>query len=98
MLRLNYEDMGLITLDGTTLGNAELRAGPLPKELQGGGGWSVSVIVDHSIVEIIVNELTAFVLYVMPEESNAGEVRLWGGDGAEGEVTTWELQNANVAN
>ncbi|GMI60365.1 hypothetical protein ScalyP_jg6725 [Parmales sp. scaly parma] len=98
VLRLNYEDMGLITLDGTTLGNAELRAGPLPKELQGGGGWSVSVIVDHSIVEIIVNELTAFVLYVMPEESNAGEVRLWGGDGAEGEFTTWELQNANVAN
>lgn len=54
-------DKGLVTVDATSQGNSAVRGGPLPAA--GPDGWSVHVYVDHSIIEVIVNKATAFVVY-----------------------------------
>jgi len=85
------EDLGLVTLDGTTLGVDKVRAAPTPKS-NDDYGYKIHAIVDHSIVEFIVNDLVAFTIYVNPDETNVGEVRVTGGS-----VTSYELADANVA-
>merc|ERR1711865_564011 len=54
---------GLVVVNATTLGNVDVRAGPLPVAMEGATAWSVHAIVDRSIVELIVNNDTAFVVY-----------------------------------
>lgn len=83
----------LLTLNGTTLGNPDVRAGPIPPPSSSNFAWTVHVIVDHSIVEIIVNGDTAFVVYVAPAEGTEGNVRVFGRDGARADI--WRLNDAH---
>lgn len=55
------------------------------------GGWTVHAIADHAILELIVNNATAFVVYVYPTTS-AGNVAVTG-QGAAAKV--WALKTAN---
>eukprot|EP00966_Prymnesium_polylepis_P178586 4135977-Prymnesium_polylepis.1 len=66
-------ELGLVLLNGTSLKNSDVRAGPLPAPKA--NAWSVHAIVDHSIVELIVNDDIAFVIYVAPTNVTAGNVR-----------------------
>ena len=68
---------------GTTLANEDVRAGPIPAAANGAGAaWTAHVIVDKSIVEMIFNNDTAFVVYVRPSSAaSKGNVRVFGDDG-----------------
>lgn len=86
---------GLVMVNATLQGNDQVRAGPLP--LLDGGRWTVHAIVDHSILEVIVNNATALVVYVAPPPE-AGRVELFGlgTDGAlEGTLDVWPLKSAH---
>ena len=91
--------LGLITVNATTLNNNAVRAGPIPKPLEEGGGWQVHAYVDHSIIELIVNNDTAFVVYATPKSAaTKGEVRLSGLPSAADAATldVWKLKDANA--
>jgi hypothetical protein len=109
--------LGLITVNGTSQGNTEVRAGPLPPACTTAtcgfnGGWQLHAILDHSIVELIVNNATAFVVYVAPASVRAKQVSLHGSallseardstddaqleDGAT--LRVWQLKSANNLN
>lgn len=81
---------GLVTVNATTVGNHAVRAGPLPAAKEGDAAWVVHAIVDRSIVELIVNNDTAFVVYVQPPNTTAGTVAVTGG-----KATVWKLAAAN---
>lgn len=83
-------DLGLVTVDATSQGNTAVRGGPLPAA-NSNGEWSIHAIVDHSIVEVIVNNATAFVVYAAPEPTCAGQVVLSG----DGQLDVWTLAAAN---
>jgi len=81
----------LVIVNATSQGNSAVRAGPLP-ELPAGGAavHTAHVYVDHSIIELIVDNETALVVYAAPA-SGTGNVRLTGG----GSLDAWTLRNAN---
>ena len=86
----------LLTLNGMTLGNPDVRAGPIPPPADpsvSDFGWTVHMIVDHSIAEVIVNGDTAFVMYVAPAKGTEGSVRVFGRDGARADI--WQLNDAH---
>jgi len=87
-------ELGLVIVDGTQLGNTAVRAGPLPTPTS--AGWSVHVIADHSIVEVIVNNATAFVVYAVPTSADAGFVHLVGtpSDPSGAQLAAWPLADA----
>ena len=86
---------GLVLLNGTTMKNDAVRAGPIPAASASTKGWTVHAIVDHSIVEVIVNGDTAFVVYVAPSSKDtAGNARVFGQAGSAMKV--WKLKDANV--
>ena len=66
-----------VLVDATSLGNTAVRAGPLPKPVD--GLLRVHVIVDHAIIELIVNHQTAFVVYAEPTK-DATKYALFGDD------------------
>lgn len=88
-------DLGLVMVDGTAQGNPYVRAGPLPPPTPS-GEFAIHLYADHSIIELIVNNVTALVVYVAPSPS-AGRVQLVGmpakADGAKLDV--WTLKSAN---
>ena len=67
--------LGLVLVDATALGNPAIRGGPLP--LPRVDGWEVHVIIDHAILEVIVSNVTAFIIYCEPSEE-AGRIALIG--------------------
>ena len=70
-----------------------MRAGPLPTAMDGEVAWVVHAIVDHSIVELIVKNDTAFVVYVQPTSNcTQGKVSTFG-DGSQ--LTSLKLEDAN---
>lgn len=71
-------DLGLVIVDATSQSNNAVRAGPLPPARAGAVPWTIHLIADHSIVEVIVNNATAFVVYALPATTSAGHVRLVG--------------------
>ena len=88
---------GLVAVNATLQGNAEVRAGPLPPPCTVAtcgvmGGWKVHAILDHSILELIVNNATAFVVYVSPASASATQVAMLAGKGGS---RVWQLQSAN---
>lgn len=95
-IKLNV-DKGLVVVDATSQGNADVRAGPLPP-VNAAGGWQVHVYVDHCIVELIVNNVTALVVYAAPGITSA-KIDLFGvpaGRGSEAAtLDVWELATAN---
>jgi hypothetical protein len=82
-------DIGLVTVDATSQGNTAVRAGPMPPPKEDGGGYAIHAIVDRSILEIIVNNRTAFVVYAAPEETATGVA----GTGVS-KVDVWALKDA----
>ena len=62
------------------------------------GGYRIHVYIDHSIVELIVNNATALVVYVTPSEG-AGRVALLGApaDAEEAELVAWPLASPKHA-
>ena len=66
---------GLVIVNATTQGNGDVRAGPLPDVSTGGGtsgglvgsgARTVHAYVDHAILEVIVDNRTALVVYAAP--------------------------------
>ena len=58
---------GLVTVNATTQGNGDVRAGPLPGVGTGSGAvHTVHAYVDHAILEVIVDNRTALVVYAAP--------------------------------
>ena len=84
---------GLVVVNATTLGNGNVRAGPIPAAMPGAVAWSVHVIVDRSIVELIVNNDTAFVVYVQPKTNTTQGKLSTFGQGSQ--LTSWKLNAAN---
>merc|ERR1712039_87280 len=85
---------GLVTVNGTTQGNNDVRAGPLMP----GNATHVTIhaIVDHSIIEVIVNNQTALTVYVTPSSNTSVGVELYGlSEKVTGDVQVWELAAAN---
>ncbi|KAL1498447.1 hypothetical protein AB1Y20_013772 [Prymnesium parvum] len=85
---------GLVTVDATAQGNARVRGGPLPPADETTGGWSVHVIVDHCLIEVIVSNITAFVVYAAPSP-NASEIALVGVEGMPASLDVWQLASAH---
>ena len=55
-LRISFNSkLGLIIVNGTTMRNSFVRAAPLPLPLSSSIAFELHAIVDHSIVELIVN-------------------------------------------
>ena len=79
---------GLVTVDATGQGNSAVRGGPLPLP-NARGGWTVHAIADHAIVEVIVNNATAFVVYAAPTAAS-GDIVVHGG-----RADVWTLDDAN---
>jgi len=91
---------GLVTVNGTTQGNADVRAGPLMPS--NATVVSMHIIVDHSIIEVIVNNRTALTVYVTPSSSESTGVAIYGTEAegvnvgkVTGNLTVWELSSAN---
>ena len=93
-------DLGLVVVDATRQGNSALRAGPLPaaatdeKGLSGSTpAWQVHIYVDHSIIEVIVSNTTALVVYAQPSK-DASRIQLIGApaDASGAELRVWPLR------
>merc|ERR1712083_1095219 len=89
-----------VTVNGTTQGNQDVRAGPLMP----GNATEITIhaIIDHSIIEVIVNNRTALTVYVTPSSAASVGVQLYGvgKDGSNvgkvsGMLQAWELDAAN---
>merc|ERR1711957_1118025 len=90
--------MGVV--DGTSQGNDDVRAGPLMQT--NCTEVTIHAIIDHSIIEVIVNNRTALTVYVTPKSKRSVGVALYGAgnDGANanavsGKLQVWELEAAN---
>ena len=90
--------LGLVTVDATAQGNQAVRAGPLPPpdDAAAAGGWAVHMIIDHCLLEVIVANTTALVVYAAPAPT-ASQVSLVGvGEADAGaELHVWKLASAN---
>ena len=89
--------IGLVVINGTLQGNEDVRGGPLPPPCTLAtcgveGGWRIHAILDHSIIEVIVNNATAFVVYASPASAKATQVAMLGG---KGKAEVWPLKSAN---
>lgn len=82
---------GLVVVDATSQRNNAVRGGPLPP-VNARGGYELHVYVDHAIVELIVNNATALVVYAAPSSAAAGDVALFGLPAADGVMGAAELQ------
>merc|ERR1712070_644766 len=80
---------GLVSVDGTAQGNTDIRAGPLPPA-SSSGGWNVHAIIDHCILEVIVNNITAMTVYVDPPV-DGGHVQLFS-SGSSDSFDAWILE------
>ena len=88
-----HAELGLVLVNAVNQGNANVRGGPLPKARDGSAAWTIHLIADHSIVEVIVNNATAFIVYAAPETPGAGLVQLVGtpADASSAKLEVWNL-------
>ena len=59
---------------------------------------NIHAIVDHSIIEVIVNNRTAFTFYTKPTAASAQFAGLYGmsaGNNVTGTLDMWKLKDAN---
>jgi len=88
-------DQELVVVDATAQSNYNARAGPLPPAASTDAGWTIHAYIDHSIIEVIVNNFTALVVYAAPNDA-LGTVSLLGVDQVHGaKIDAWELASAN---
>ena len=87
--------LGLVLVDATSQGNTAIRGGPLPPKRPGKAAWTIHLIADHSIVEVIVNNATALVVYTVPATPTAGLVHLTGApeEANDAKLDAWPLAN-----
>ena len=87
--------LGLVAVNATSQGNSAVRAGPLPPQDPTTGGWTVHAIIDHCLIELIVANATAFVVYAAPSPV-ATDVALSGVEDLRASLQVWKLATANV--
>ena len=87
--------LGLVAVNVTSQGNDAVRAGPLPPQDPTTGGWTVHAIIDHCLIELIVANATAFVVYAAPSPA-ATDVELSGVEDMRASLQVWKLATANV--
>ena len=90
MYRMAMPSRQLVCVDGTQQGG-RTNCGPLT--LGSNGGVHLHVIVDHSLVELIANNITAITASVAPSASAAGAALYGGGPG--GAANVWSLAAAS---
>lgn len=88
------QDGSLVDAAGSVLGDqpAAASSSPYTRSEATALGWTLHVYLDHSIIEVIVNNETAFVVYAAPAVT-AGQVALFG-DPSErrgASLTVWTL-------
>lgn len=84
--------LGLVLVDATAQGNSAVRAGPLPAA--GRDGWTIHAYLDASIIELIVNNETALIVYAAPSPKG-GQVALTGtlsANGSGAALVVWPLE------
>ena len=94
----------LVCVDGRQQGNPQQRCGVLPPIAHGADGHrtpaELHMFVDHSLISLIVNNLTALTVSVTPSSSEASGVQLFTSNGsdvvAEADVYTLSTANDNV--
>ena len=89
--------LGLVAVDATAQGNSVIRAGPLPAADAGSGGWTVHAYIDHCIIELIVSNATALVVYAAPSEA-ASEVALKNVQDSAASLEVWRLASIDTEN
>ena len=67
-ISLSYD---FVVVDATSLGNTHARAGPTPPA-RPDGSYEIHAFVDGPILEVIVNNRTALIVYVDPSTTNVG--------------------------
>ena len=87
---------GLVVLNLSAGNNSRVRAGPIPPA--SAAGYEVHMYIDHSILELIINNITAFVAYWSPpaETTTSLEVALVGQAAGHGAIEGWVLATANA--
>ena len=87
---------GLVTIDLTAANNSAIRAGPMPPS-DSDGRYNVHMYIDHTIIEFIVNNATAFATYWSPPEvvSASLVIELTGVEADKGTIEGWTLVDAN---
>lgn len=83
--------LGLVVVDATKQNNFHARAGPIPP-VNNAGGYDMHLYIDRSIIELIVNNATAFVVYFAPPEG-ADSVAFT--HNTSGSLDAWTLSTAN---
>ena len=91
-------ELGLVLVDATSQNNTAVRGGPLPPP-DAAGGWTIHAYADRSIVEVIVNNVTALVVYAAPASAAASGVRLLGApaDLSGARLEAWQLDDPGHA-
>ena len=86
---------GLISVDAVSQHNDFERLGPI--QPANATSFAIHAIVDHTIIEVIVNNLTAFTVTAHPKSVTCDEVSLFGVDGVAvtAEMQVWRLRSAN---
>jgi sucrose-6-phosphate hydrolase SacC (GH32 family) len=85
----------LVCVDGTAQGNGSMRCGPYEERASDRGRATMHVYVDHSIIEVIVNNITALTVSVAPSGPGARRVALHGVvPGMDAAADVWELLDA----
>ena len=87
----------LVCVNGTNQGNYQPRCGPFVS--RGERQARFHIIVDHSIIEVIANNITAITASVAPSGPRANGVQLYGvhdDDKLSAEVSAWQLTTANI--
>lgn len=88
--------MNLMTLNGTTLGDSRIQTGEIPPpNMEADYAWTVHVFVDKSIIELIINNQTTFLMYVEPKINSVGNIRVFGSDGLAADI--WTLSKSHDA-
>ena len=97
---------GLVCINGSLQGNPEPRCAPYKQSGEVANETAFHLIVDHSILELIVNNVSAITASVAPRSASAGGVAVYGAQreretkgGSEAvrvvAVDVWTLANAN---
>ena len=88
-------DQELVVADATAQANYYARAGPLPAPRGPTMGWTMHVYVDHAVIEVIVNNETALLVFTAPADET-GNAQLVGVSNAAGAtLDAWQLASAN---
>lgn len=87
-------DRGLACCDASRQGNAEPRCGPLRVDGDAAAARTIHAIVDHSIIEVIVDGATAITCVANPPVGADDDVRVFAPPGVAVDAEIWALAAA----